>query len=278
MQSVIYPLLDEFGYPASIKAVLAEGDGYQLNTPSRTIALGCIPSWHHWHLFNTGNHGTGNGGEVVLDMIRGLVSVQEFANWTCDITEVSGLGAAKSPLERYLTMDAFAESCCAEFIHPLTESRLRENLAHNQVRILRDEGNDYFVQHDWDGRVFLANDGGAHHFAAAQYVARRLSIPVPLKAKLYRHRINPVAVKRLRVAYEIFAIPTGLSLSERCWAGLRRVGANSHLMQLPSQHASHHAIFLPRCNARSQRVANAMREGGLTDLGLHLSMLAQGDR
>lgn len=273
---VIRPVADELGYPATVRAVFPNGSDYALNATERTVAISTVPAWHLWHKSNIGVYGAGRNGNAVLDLLGTLVAQQTFKSWTLDIGEVEGLSASKSPLERYPALDAFARDRCASFTHPLTHEQLLANLTHHEVRIARDSGDDYFVQHGWDGRIFIANDGGSHHFAAAQYIATRLGEKVPLKARLHRYRIKPTSVDRLRVAYEVFAVPSDIAMSRELRDGLRRVGAEYYFTHLPSQHPGHHALFLPRSNGRSVRVASVLRERNLTDLGRHLARLAQG--
>src|SRR3546814_4338531 len=81
-------------------------------------------------------------------------------------------------------------------IDEISHDRLRRNLAHNEIRILdKNSKADFFVRHTWDGRVFLANSGGSHHFAAARLIAGELGDKVPLNGLLYTRYLDERVIR-----------------------------------------------------------------------------------
>lgn len=201
----------------------------------------------------------------------------------CDIRDVTGLAACKSPLAPYGTLDAFAEERCANLIEPSTPEALARLLAWSEIRILR--GGDHLRAFAYEpDALFLCNAGGGHHFAAARYVAGRLGAPVPLSGRLERVELNDAAVEALRREFEIFLLDPGAGEQTAAVCevtltdGLRAIGATYYLRSLPPPLSQCRAVFLPRDDARSLRAARAFRESGVTDLGAHLQRLVEKQR
>ncbi|CAM5427238.1 putative protein OS=Stutzerimonas stutzeri OX=316 GN=CXK94_17845 PE=4 SV=1 [Stutzerimonas stutzeri] len=77
-------------------------------------------------------------------------------------------------------MDDMVVRNSPEMIDEISPAKLAKNLAWDEIRIISHVDHDYFATWAWDGRVFLMNSGGSHHFAAAKYIAARLEQPVEL--------------------------------------------------------------------------------------------------
>lgn len=192
-----------------------------------------------------------------------------------DIAMVDGMGASKSDLEDYNSMATFAEQCCSHLITPLTDDQLRTNLAWDEVRIMRPGGSDYFSRYAWDGRIFLNNSGGSHHFAAAQYIACKLGRKVPLIGRLYDYSLDKQAVDALGREFEVFALPdNNPAVSNAFHDGMASFGATYFRLPLPRGHQSAQAILLPKSEDRSRQVATLLREGGAFDFAYALRQWA----
>lgn len=195
-----------------------------------------------------------------------LGQIQTIENFELDIAQVDGLGASKSDLDDYRSMARFAEACCSHLIEPVTEEQLQKNLAWSEVRIMRPGGGDYFSRYAWDGRIFLNNSGGSHHFAAAQYIAGKLGRKVPLTGKLYDHSINMVALDALCRDFEMFVVPDDKpAVSNAFHDGMASFGATYFRLPLPRGHEDVRAILLPKSEDRSRQVAALLREAGVFD-------------
>lgn len=70
-------------------------------------------------------------------------------------------------------MDDMVVRNSPEMIDEISPAKLAKNLAWDEIRIISHVDHDYFATWAWDGRVFLMNSGGSHHFAAAKYIAAR---------------------------------------------------------------------------------------------------------
>lgn len=197
-------------------------------------------------------------------------------NWQCDIQQVAGLSASKSDLSAFTSLDAMAEARAKHLVTPLTEEALRNNLQHGEIRILQPASSDYFEQHQWDGRTFLANAGGSHHFAAARYLAGRLNVEVPLTGRLVRHSINPAALALLRRDFDIFLISDEPCAYCAFHDAMHRFLATYFWMPVPQGFCDQaRAVLLPVSQIRSVRVSNLLRKAGAFDLGAYLSGLVE---
>lgn len=125
----------------------------------------------------------------------------------CDITDVHGFSASKSDLRDFGHTDEMVEANSRAMIDQITPAKLAENIAHREIRIIHNpDTSDHFTRYLWDGRLWLMNDGGSHHMAAAKYIAARLRQPVTLTGKLYTYSLNAVAIASLRREFEMFVI------------------------------------------------------------------------
>ena len=285
----IYDSIREgLGSPASLYRLLETRPDLRtaLTVPPQVIAAESVVKWHEWGTAPNTHGEHCNRGELMGwrhspgSYSSCCVRRDEFANfgsceiteeWECDIQDITGLSSSKSELTDFASLDAMIEANSREMIDAITEEKLRENLAHDEIRILhRDDPSDFFVRHLWDGRVFLINNGGSHHFAAARYIASRLGIPVPLCGKLHTYSINQIAVARLERDFDMFVI------SDTGEGGLGFHGAMesfraTYLWQfLPRPYGDQRAILLPKLERRSAKVAAVLREAGYFDLGAYL--------
>ena len=194
------------------------------------------------------------------------------SNWQCDITTVDGFSASKSDLKAFRTMDEMVETNSPELINAITPEKLAENLAHDEIRIIHSDSNtDYFARFAWDGRLFLMNSGGSHHFAAAKHIATRLNRAVTLSGELQTYSLNEMAIASLLRDFEMFVIADEPEIHNEFYEAMRHFEATWLWAQMPYPYVDGcRAILLPRSEARSMRVAKALREAGVLDLGNHL--------
>lgn len=292
LKTIINAIQEDFGRPASLYALL---DAHQdltatLGEPPRDIASESVARWHEWGETPFNHWPRRARGEVMGWRYVGgtyssfYVNREEFANfgscevtedWECDIQDVTGLAASKSELKDFDTLDRMVETNSRNMIEPITADKLRENLAWSEIRILhRDYPSDFFARYLWDGRVFLINSGGSHHFAAARYIASRIGAPVPLRGKLRTYAINDMAVASLQRDYEMFVMADIPKATLGFHDAMQSFRASYLWQYLPRPYRDSRAILLPRADARSMKVAAALHEAGFFDLGLHLRGLA----
>ncbi|TAL63593.1 MAG: hypothetical protein EPN79_15665 [Burkholderiaceae bacterium] len=209
-----------------------------------------------------------------VDALGRLASLREQTGWHCDIRDIAGFSASKSDLDRTATMDDFARAFCPRYIEDVSETGLRKNLAHSEIRILHSANSaDHFVSYAWDGRLMLANGGGSHHLAAACYIARRTKTAVPVAGTLYEYKLDPTAINALRGSYEILLVPDDVRFSNGLFDALQADAVSHYWMDVPRQLPGLQALLLPRGEVRSMRAAEILKEAGAFDLGQHLTNL-----
>lgn len=284
-------ILEEFGSPVTIQNFLASNP-QSISVPleaKNDIAHSSVVKWHEWGKVSPFQWPRLNLGELKLwryssgsydfcyltrDELKqfGVCSIKE--NWTCDIQEITGLCSSKSELTDFKCLDEMVESNSREMIDRISYEKLNQNLAHGEIRILHENSSDYFARYAWDHRLFLMNSGGSHHFAAARYIASRISMPVPLKGKLRYYSINPDAVFSLQREFDIFLLNDAANISMAFHHAMKRFRAAYIKKPLPSPLDDAIAIMLPHNDQRSVKVANVMREAGCLDLGVYLQSIA----
>jgi len=201
-----------------------------------------------------------------------LVSEQITKNWVCDIRDVDALAAAKSCLEEYANLDDFAVRCCSPSCNETTEEAIERNMTHYEVRIDRPESGDHFAVYEWDRRLILCNAGGAHHFATARYIAGKTGTRRRLCGSLYRYSLDIALVSQLSDRYAIYAIDD--AVCHGLWPLLQQFESKFYCAALPWPFETANALFLPKSNARSQRVSSLLTERRFFDLGEYLKMLS----
>lgn len=231
--------------------------------------VGCIMGWR-----DTGGYYC--GFETNVEQLKNFGQQHVIESWSCDISDVDGFSASKSILTDFASMDEMVETNSREMICEITEAKLNENLAHTEIRIIHNpKTSDYFARHLWDERIFLMNDGGSHHFAAARYIAARLERQIPLAGKLHTYSVNEDAVNALRRDYELFVISDNPPVAVAFNEAMNSFMATYLWMYMPQPYEQTKAILLPRNENRSLRVANELRAAGMFDLGEHLSSICE---
>lgn len=279
-------LLDNAGVPSTVSQAI-KSNPHLLAQPEPTkfsIDANSIPRWHEFgedHRCRSAVNGwSADGGfyegrRLDLPALRHIGYEARQNYWVCEIQDVAGLSASKSKLSTFTSLDEMAKTNSPEMVEPVTKEKLEQNLAHREIRILRDNSPDFFVQYLWDKRVFLVNAGGSHHFAAARYIAGCLDIPVPLSGVLVQRGIKKDVTSTLCQDFDMFLISSEPMAFGAFHDGMRKVAASYYLLSLPAGFCSDaRAILLPKDEKRSVNVAKVMREAGAFDLGLYLIELA----
>ena len=163
-----------------------------------------------------------------------------------------------------------------EMIDQLSEAKLDENLSHSEIRILRHNSSDYFARYRWDGRIFLVNSGGSHHFAAARYIASRIEKKIPLRGKLKTFSLNTDVVKGFLRDFNIYVI--NKNSHEAFRKTLESFKATFLWQDMPVPYQDTRAIVLPKNEKRSFCISNVLYHAGVFDLGALFSVLCERQR
>ena len=212
---------------------------------------------------------------LVREDLLNFGTVNEVVRWSCDIQDVDGFAASKSELRDFKTTDAMVRRNSKPMITPVTREKLDENLRWDEIRIISREDHDSFATWEWDGRVFLINSGGSHHFAAAKLIAREIGVEVPLSGRYRIYGINQIALASLRRDFDMFVMSWDCKQQMGLHRAMQSFGATYYWKDLPRPYSDQAAIFLPKDEKRSARAAQVLRQAGFQDLGLYLKNLGK---
>lgn len=284
LHSLVDSVQEDFGFPAGLARSLKQQpwERVELSGSKQSINIDDLPQWHQlarqdasmaqgfvkgWRSQN----GFYSSEDTLIPALNSVGLRVEHQDWECDISAVEGLAASRHGLSQFETLEDLVTQNAPHLIAQVTEEALAENLAHSGVRIVNDpKTSDCFVTHSWDRRVFLSNAGGSHHFAAAQYIAKRLGKKVPLSGRRVHYLLNHSAVRQIYSEYELFAFSFDGTFGGPFFDGMNDLRATWSHFALPSPFENHIAVLLPRGERRSARVAKLMHEAGATDLGRYL--------
>ena len=292
LKRVIEGIREDCGQPVSLCRALAAHPQMRaaLEAPAPCIHASSVPRWHELGVypplsgprrqrgFLLGWHATGGRWQsfhIIRPEYAKIARREIEQGWRCDMTEIDGFAASKADLWAFPSTDAMAEARCQWLISEIAPERLAKSLAHSEIRIIHSSGtSDYFTRYLWDGRLWLMNDGGSHHTAAAKYLSARLSQRVPLEGTRYTYSLNALAIASLRRDFEMFVIgDEDAESSNDFFKAMERFRATWLWHPLPHPYEGARAVLLPRSEARSMRVAVELRSAGFADLGAHLAAL-----
>ncbi|MGV5489286.1 DUF6685 family protein [Pseudomonas sp. XP2] len=283
---------DDLGIPARLRRVIAQAPNIRMRVDdtAAVIASSSVVRWHEWSNHIGFSQGSEKNGEVRgwrasdghyqsehrhIPALARLGSSETTAHFTCDIADVTGLSASKSDLYRFYSMQQMAEQACQALIRDVSQEGLAQNLRWPEIGIVHGTS-DFLVQYDWDDGLYLANSGGSHHFVAAQHIARQLQQTVTLQGRLVRNGLDAEAAAQLNDDYAIYAVTKDVFFAEGLDA-MRDFKATHYWGDLPQPYDNGVAIFLPRDEARSRKVAEIFESEGFTNVGELLMALASPD-
>ncbi|EOU1311489.1 DUF6685 family protein [Cronobacter sakazakii] len=276
------------GYPEQLKQAISLGAlrPVTLQPPPDTFWMRSVVRWDTWmngtycesactlNYRSPGYDRRFESSAILVPELQELVCRETVDNFSCDITDVSGMAASKSVDYDIQDIDQFPELCAPEYISPVSELRLANNLTHRGIRW--DEMR--FADYSWTSRrLYWLNCDGSHHLAAARYLAVRTGKSVPLNGTLYRYTLKPDAVKKLQRNWYIFAVPdeeifhTFYDAMEgfQCPFGHSVLPENLHAAQSCKDMLA--LIWLPRWQPKTASVAQLLARAGFPDFNHVLS-------
>ncbi|MBI6882772.1 DUF6685 family protein [Pseudomonas putida] len=293
-KKILDTVLEDLGHPATLINLLKveKSLSRHLSEPVKVIAAGEVVQWqlfgelpfegHHLgpgHLYgwtySPGSHRDFGFTTLFREDLASFGTETIVREWSCEIQDVAGFSSSKSDLRLFKTTDAMVEKNSREMIEQISQEKLEENLSWDEISITSSGASDSFAIWDWDGRVFLSNSGGSHHFAAAKYIAKRIGVEIPLFGTLHRYGINQVALASLRRDFDIFVMSWSSLQKMPFHNAMANIKATYYCKNLPYPHQDQAAIFLPKDEAKSAKVAGLLRGAGLQDLGEYLTNLSK---
>jgi hypothetical protein len=203
-------------------------------------------------------------GIAVHDRVEYATLKETFLNWNCDIQEVSGLSASKSDLKKFKNLDEFAIS--TTLISEINDQSLQKNLLWENGKILN---YPYLNRYAWDNnRIHLSNSGGSHHFAAARYIASKLSKKVTIIGKLESFKLLPEPIISLLNQYDLYAV----SHEHEVFINDQSIdfGATIGFFDAPSPFRDKVIVFFPRNNKRSMCLSKLFKQLDIFDFSKFL--------
>lgn len=280
---------DDLGIPARLRRVISNTPNLRmrLDDPAAVITASSVVRWQEWPHRLGFSQGSENSGEVRgwrasngdyqsehrrIPALARLGRSETLEGFACDISDVTGLSASKSDLYRFFTLEQMAEQACQGLIQDQSQEGLVNNLNWPEIGIVHGSS-DFMVQYAWDDRLYLANSGGSHHFAAARHIAMQLQQPVTLQCRLVRYSLDAEATAQLNRDYAIYAVDRDAFFAEALDA-MRDFKATHYWGDLLQPYENGVAIFLPRDEVRSLKVAELFASEGFTNVGEVLQELA----
>jgi hypothetical protein len=195
----------------------------------------------------------------------GEQAVDEF---DFDCREIEGILQSKSEQRFFESVPAFGACYAEEIGAPINQTGLNTMLEHKESRLRLKRGGSFPVAIDlWDGRLFLCNSGGSHHFAGASYIAAELDIAVPLRSRLRLTYVRPQAVNWLREQFHILAVPESLASGLAYYS--RQLMGSCFRFQVPAHvQAGSKILLLPRTAEASRDVTDLLVTRGARDLSV----------
>lgn len=143
----------------------------------------------------------------VIKCPHGQMTTQtEVASMDLDLTEVEGISASESQDRYFKDIYAFGE----DFTHykkmEPDEDGLARMLDHTKANNEDKNGCFSLGIRTWDGRLFLQNGGGSHHFAGAHYIAKKIGAKCPIRAKLTVRQLNVPAIEWLISNFKLIPV------------------------------------------------------------------------
>lgn len=211
-----------------------------------------------------------------------LGSITTTEGAALDIQQVDGMTCSKGEDTPFATMAAFSSQIDLSNrgidLNDKSLPMLRKILSNRDIRIMHDpRTTDLFSCHLWDGRIFLSQSGGSHHFAAAQFLSREMDINLLITGKLVTHQLDSAAIREVTSKYHIFAVKNASEFHELHDAMSR---CNTSFIATPiplssdmeANKGSHLAIMIDAHSTEGRRTWDILRDH-VFDLGDHLKQL-----
>lgn len=296
IQALTDTMLRTLGHPVHVERFLARRPDFRVPAvrTSNSIDFDSVPKWHTFGEIG-GRTGPAGAQQAILSGWRRegtrysdfrvaaqaldkLVKKVVVDDWKCDLQDLHGFANSKSDLRIFASTDDMVVANSHEMIEDVSLAGLQANLIHDQILVTGARaGSDWLHVHQWDGRMYLVNDGGSHHLAAAKYIAARIQAPVELSAPLHYHVLDIDAVAALRAEYDVYVVSHESEVSNLFFSAMESDGVTWFWRDMPEPYWGERAIFLPRAEQLSLRVSQAFQAAGFEELGAHLGEMASRD-
>ncbi|WP_429555043.1 DUF6685 family protein [Paraburkholderia sp. MM5477-R1] len=194
-----------------------------------------------------------------------IANARKVADFAFDITDIDGIGSSKSQDRYFASVKDFGLDFSSYKKTSVDEAGLQRMLKHREVRIVQPQTTDRVGVRLWDGRLFLYNAGGSHHFAGAAYIAAQLRRSVPLRARLEVIELNEGVIDWLLSLFIPFSVPKGIALKLRQLCATVLGGA--YTLRIPDIVATSTAVLLLPAESNSiAAVSDLLLKAGIQNV------------
>lgn len=261
----------------------------------RSASLRVVAPWHRLGELSTramlwegeGAGASSRGGTELNPEFFRVVDAPIKVDVSLDLRCIDGLAAARESLDACESLEEFAAKHCTSELG--AGKSAREILASSAVRCTVDGtvprlSADSFVWHQWDQRWFFANCSGAPEIAAAKQLSMSTGEEVTVSGQGRLYAVSPGRVLKIAEKFDMFwaAEPTDQSSKvapqkgpgTKIFATMDKLGAAWGHVEMSSSDAPGFILLLPKHSERSRKVAAALREAGVVELGAYLLSIA----
>ena len=191
-----------------------------------------------------------------------LCSSTRLGTLHCDISDVEGISASKSDERFFASVQDFGRDFTKYLGLGVEAASLERMRHHDQSRILHSPPSDGFSWAAWDGRLFLDNAGGSHHFAGASFLAAELKQRIELTGPIYASWLNAGAWRWLTDQYHLFYVQALDFMNQP----LARLLGHCFVLPLPHGLGEGSLLLAPRYAPGSARVHQLFAATGHADV------------
>lgn len=137
------------GYPENLSRATRTGllSPVALQRAPDTFWVRSVVSWQTWMTLSWNGHPYSlhylqpdddrrlSGDDVLVSELTQLVKEEVIEDFSCDITDVRGIGASKSEDYDIGDIDEFPMIRCPSFVEPVTAEHLAENMRWGEIRL-----------------------------------------------------------------------------------------------------------------------------------------------
>ena len=188
----------------------------------------------------------------------------------------TSLESGKGGLTTSATLDAYALSECCGLINS-DPAWIEKLLGWHELRFNAAPGaGETLESFSWHDRGYhLLNQGGAHHFAAARYLAGFYAPRFCINAPLARYSINHEAAQDILNAYDMFCEPEDQAMLEAFTHRMAAAGVpHATCPAPPPWDGTYRLLLLPRDNRKAAGAAAVLREHDWFDVSALLKSQA----
>lgn len=247
----------------------------QVAFPAESASGRGIIRWQDWSLCHGGDIAHWEPGprgmlcrRATLAPASRLITTVYHDTFSCSIREITSLESGKGGLATSATLDAYALSECRDLISS-DPAWIGKLLGWHELRFSACPGaGESLESFSWHDRGYhLLNQGGAHHFAAARYLAGFYAPGFRIHAPLARYSINPEAAHDILNAFDMFCEPEDQTMLEAFTHRMAAAGIpHATCPAPPPWDGEYRLLLLPRDNRKAAGAASVLCQHGWFDV------------